>query len=75
MLAQGNGTNLKNKEHTDSKMATPLAPMLPLGVTPRPPIRPAHRSLQVVMHASFLLISVDTRRLGLDVFRMYNNAI
>jgi hypothetical protein len=30
---------------TDSKMATPLAPMLPLGVTPRPPINPAHRSL------------------------------
>lgn len=30
---------------TDSNMATPLAPMLPLGVTPRPPIRPAHRSL------------------------------
>lgn len=31
---------------TDSKMATPLAPIFPLGVTPRPPIRPAHRSLR-----------------------------
>lgn len=31
---------------TDSKMATPLAPILPLGVTPRPPISPAHRSLR-----------------------------
>lgn len=38
---------LRNKEtQTDSKMATPLAPMFPLGVTPRPPIRPAHRSLK-----------------------------
>lgn len=31
---------------TDSNMATPLAPMFPLGVTPSPPIRPAHRSLR-----------------------------
>ncbi len=27
-------------------MATPFAPMFPLGVTPSPPIRPAHRSLK-----------------------------
>lgn len=31
---------------TDSKMATPLAPMFPLGVTPRPPMSPAHKSLK-----------------------------
>ena len=35
---------------TDSKIATPLAPMLPLGVTPRPPISPAHRSLGAEKH-------------------------
>ena len=35
---------------TDSKIATPLAPMLPLGVTPRPPINPAHRSLGAQKH-------------------------
>ena len=29
---------------TDSKMA-PVSPMLPLGVTPSPPISPAHKSL------------------------------
>lgn len=31
---------------TDSNIAIPLAPMFPLGVTPSPPIRPAHRSLE-----------------------------
>lgn len=35
--------------HTDSNMATPLAPMLPLGVTPRPPIKPAQRSLKQII--------------------------
>ena len=35
---------------TDSKIATPLAPMLPLGVTPRPHINPAHRSLRAEKH-------------------------
>lgn len=38
---------LQHPAHTDSNMATPLAPMFPLGVTPRPPINPAHRSLKV----------------------------
>ncbi len=33
-------------KQTDSNMATPFAPMFPLGVTPSPPIRPAHRSLK-----------------------------
>lgn len=37
---------LQHPAHTDSNMATPLAPMFPLGVTPRPPINPAHRSLK-----------------------------
>lgn len=37
---------LQHPTHTDSNMATPLAPMFPLGVTPRPPINPAHRSLK-----------------------------
>lgn len=40
------GTKKDNAIQTDSNMATPLAPMFPLGVTPRPPIRPAHRSLK-----------------------------
>lgn len=40
---------------TDSKMATPLAPMLPLGVTPRPPINPAHRSLGAEKHFAGVL--------------------
>jgi len=31
---------------TDSNIATPSAPMFPLGVTPRPPIKPAHKSLE-----------------------------
>uniref|UniRef100_A0A6B0U244 Putative secreted protein n=1 Tax=Ixodes ricinus TaxID=34613 RepID=A0A6B0U244_IXORI len=31
---------------TDSKMA-PSEPMLPLGVTPNPPTRPAHKSLRI----------------------------
>lgn len=31
---------------TDSKIATPLAPIFPLGVTPSPPISPAHKSLK-----------------------------
>lgn len=35
-----------NQGLTDSKIATPLAPIFPLGVTPRPPIKPAHRSLK-----------------------------
>lgn len=36
---------LKSKQHTDSNMATPFAPIFPLGVTPNPPINPAQRSL------------------------------
>jgi hypothetical protein len=32
-------------KHTDSNMATPSSPMLPLGVIPKPPINPAQRSL------------------------------
>ena len=31
----------------------PPSPMLPLGVTPRPPIRPAHRSLNTEMEAIY----------------------
>lgn len=31
---------------TDSNMA-PDSPILPLGVTPSPPIRPAHKSLKI----------------------------
>lgn len=38
-------------------MATPLAPMLPLGVTPRPPINPAHRSLRAGEHFEAVLKS------------------
>lgn len=41
------------RKQTDSNMATPFAPMLPLGVTPRPPIRPAHRSLQHTESCTF----------------------
>jgi hypothetical protein len=33
-------------QHTDSNMATPPSPIFPLGVTPRPPINPAQRSLK-----------------------------
>lgn len=69
-----NGTHFRKKEHTDSKMATPLVPMLPLGVTPRPPISPAHRSLEEQTDENIRLINVETR-LGLDVFRMYHNTI
>ena len=32
---------------TASKIAAPASPILPLGVNPRPPIRPAHRSLRM----------------------------
>ena len=37
---------------TDSNIATPSAPMFPLGVTPRPPIKPAHKSLKIRTHAT-----------------------
>lgn len=39
----------QKRSHTDSNMATPLAPILPLGVTPRPPINPAQRSLKEII--------------------------
>lgn len=44
-------TEIKEKR-TDSNMATPFAPMFPLGVTPSPPIRPAHRSLRHKQHVN-----------------------
>lgn len=44
----------KQSELTDSKMA-PFSPMFPLGVTPNPPIRPAHRSLQMLTQTSWMM--------------------
>ena len=40
---------IKNTDNglTDSKRATPSAPMLPEGVRPRPPIKPAPRSERI----------------------------
>ena len=43
--------------HTDSKMA-PSMPTFPLGVTPKPPINPAQRSLQKQTQIGKIFIKV-----------------